>query len=801
LKTPGFLLVTVLTLAIGIAANTAVFSWIDTVLLRPIPGVSASRELVAFETLTPNGEFVTTSYADYLDYRDRLKLLVGLTVAQPRAFSVGDEERSERVWGELVAGNYFSVLGVRPLIGRTFSPEESGDAQGAYPVAVISEALWRRRFNADPGILGRTIRANRQQLTVIGVVSNDFRGTIPGLVFEMWAPATMGHALNFMPEWMMRDRKTRSFIAVARLGPGVTIAQARAEIQGAAENLARQHPNTNRGIRATVLPIMESHFGAQSLLLEPLRILMGVGIVVLLIVCANVANLLMARSTARRKEFSLRMSLGAGRLRIARQLLTETLLLGLAATAVGVPLAIWASQSLELLVPAGTLPVLIRVKPNADILLFLLAACLGATLMAGLIPAWQAVRGDVNENLKEGGRSGTASAGSQRIRGLLVASEVALALVALIGAGLFARSFQSARRIYPGFEPKQVLVSHVYLSTAGYAVPERVQFCRNLRARLEAQPGIEKVSYADMIPLGFNPGPWEDLEIAGYVPGPAENLKIYRNLVAPGFFDLLKIPLLEGRDFTEQDDYKSMRVMIVNETFVRRFIGKGNPIGVKVRGWGDWFTIVGVVRDSKYHAPNEPATPYFYVPFQQVYRADLDIAFYVRTAGDVNQALPVIRREVAQMDPNVGVFDAMPMSEHISASLFGQRVAASLLSALGGLALLLAGVGLYSVIAYSISQRTQEIGIRMALGASTWDVLGMVVRQGMGVTAVGIAAGVAAAIAVTRLASGLLVGVSATDPLIFLGAAVFLAIVALIASYVPAMRASRIDPNAALRRE
>lgn len=798
LKNPGFTVVAVLTLAVGIAANTTVFSWIDGVLLRPIPGVANSQALLAFESMRPDGEPVATSYPDYRDYRDHLRLVAGLAMAKADALSVGEEDHAERVWGELVSGNYFEVLGVKPLAGRAFSRDEYGDKQGGYPVAVISYGLWNRRFHADPGAIGRTLRVNRQQLTVVGVAPPDFRGTMPGLTFEIWIPVMMAPQLNTMPDWMLRDRQARNLTGIARLKPGVSISQARAEIAALAQQLAAMDPGTNQGISATVLPVWKGHFGAQALLLGPLQILMAVCGVVLLIVCANVANLLLARTMGRQKEFAMRLALGAGRMRLVRQILTESLVLaGLAALA-GLPLVMWMSQSLGYLVPASGLPIVMDVRLNGDILAFTVLLCVAACVMSGIAPALQCSRADLNDALKQGGRSGLATR-PQRVRGALVVSEVALALVAIIGTGLFARSFQIARRIHPGFDPHNVLVSHLYLSTAGYSVPDRKLFCQRLRQRLESQPGITSVTYADYIPLGFDSGPWEPLQVEGYVPGPAESMLIYRNVVAPGFFQVLGVRMLEGRDFTEQDDLKSRPVMIVNEAFVQRFFGGRYAIGRRVHGWGDWFTVVGVVKDSKYHMLNEAPLPYFYVPFRQVYRADLAIAFYVRSAGDPNQALAALRREVRSMDGNVGVFDAMALEEFITASLFPQKIAAALLSVLGSIALVLAAVGLYSVMAYSVMQRTQEIGVRMALGAQPADVLRFVVRQGMGLTLAGLLAGVAAAIAVTRLASPLLINVSATDPLIFAAAALFLAAVALAASYIPARRATRIDPNLALR--
>jgi predicted permease len=801
LKSPGFTLVAVLTLAIGIAASTTVFSWIDNVLLRPIPGVANGHELLSFESLTPNGDFMPSSYPDYQDHRDHLKLLAGLAMVRPDPLSIGEEDQAERIWGELVTGNYFAVLGVKPAFGRFFSPEEYGDKQGGYPVAVIGYRLWKRRFGAAPGAIGSTIRVNRQQLTIVGVAAPEFRGTLPGLAFEIWVPVVMAPQLNTMPEWMLRDRHTRNLLGLARPKPGVTIQQANAEVAALAVQLAKQHPDVSEGVGATLLPVWKAHFGAQNLLLAPLAILMAVCGVVLLVVCANVANLLLARATARQKEFCVRLALGAGRGRLVRQLLTESLLLALMGGLVGGLLALWMAQALGYLVPASGLPIAMDVQMNGDIFAFTMLLCVAVCVVSGMAPALHTVRADLNDTLKDGGRSGSASQGSRRLRSLLVVSEVALALVAIIGAGLFARSFQLARQIHPGFDPSHILVSNLSLSSAGYAVPDRKQFCYRLRDRLEKQPGIAGVTYADYVPLGFDTGPWEELEIEGYEKGRAENMQIYRNVVAPGYFKVVGIPLLDGRDFTEQDDLSKTAklVMIVNETFAHRYFGGGYPIGRKVHGWSDWFTVVGVVKDSKYHTPNEAPQPYFYVPFKQVYRADLNVAIYVRAVGDPNQALGTLRREVHSMDPNVSVYDAVPLTEYMSASLFVQKIAAWLLGVLGAVALVLAAVGLYGVMAYSITQRRQEIGIRVALGARSSDVVGMVLRDGMGLTAAGLLVGVLAAVAVTRLVSGLLVNVSATDPLIFGGAALFLAVVALVASGVPAIRAARTDPNSALR--
>jgi predicted permease len=797
LRSPGFTLIAVLTLAAGIAANSTVFSWIDGVLLHPVPGVTDPARLVAFETVAPNGDALLTSYPDYRDYRDHLKLISGLTGATMLPFSIGQDVHAEHVWGELVTGNYFAVLGVKPILGRVFTPDEYGDAQGAHPVLVISERLWKRRFNADPGAIGQLLRVNRQQLTIVGVVPATFLGSIPGLTFDMWAPVTMGAQLKVLQEGSLEDRGTRQMFGFARLRPGVTLERARAEIQSQARHMAEADPEHNLGISATVLPIWKAHSGAQTSLLMPLVLLMAVCGVVLLIVCANVANLLLARSTARQREFSVRMAVGAGRSRLVRQLLSENLVLAVLGGLLAVPATSWFSQSLGGMVPPSGLPVTLDIPLNGDVVAFTFLLCLLACAISGIAPAWHMARANLNDALKEGGRSGSGGASSHRIERLLVVSQVALALVAIIGAGLFVRSFSAARQINPGFDPSHVLVSH--LSLNGYSVPERKLFVERLRDRVLSQPGITAVTFSNTVPLSLA-GQWrEPLEIQGYVPGPSENMKIERNVVAPGYFDMLRIPLAEGRDFTDHDDEKSVPVMIVSQAFVRRFFGSRYPIGQHVHGWGRWFNVVGVAKDSKYQYLDEAPRPYFYVPFRQCLREDMGIRLYARTAGDPLQAVEPVRRAVRSLDPDAGVFDSMPMAENINAALFTEKLAATMLSVLGVVALLLAALGLYGVMAYAVAERRHEIGIRIALGARPGDVVRMVVKQGMELTLIGLAVGMVAALAVTRVVAAALVEVSATDPLVFAGALLFLAAVAALASYLPARLAAGIDPNQALR--
>jgi predicted permease len=522
-------------------------------------------------------------------------------------------------------------------------------------------------------------------------------------------------------------------------------------------------------------------------------------VVVLLIVCANVANLLLVRFTARQREFSVRLALGAGGFRLARQVLTESLVLAAAGAAGGVALTVWMSGLLQYMVPPIHIPAALDVPVNGQTLLFTVLACLAAALLSGLVPALQVARADLNDSLKEGGRGGSAGARSHRLRGFLVVSEVSLALVALVCAGLLVRSFQAARRINPQFDPDHVLLSRFFISTSSYDLEQRKQFCIRLRQRLESVPGVTDVAYSDVEPLGFFSGWWEPLEVAGYVPSTGENMKIFRSVVSPGYFRLMRIPLVEGRDFTEQDDDKRTPVMIVNQTFVKRFFGGRDPIGRKVKGWGEWFTVIGEIKDSKYNHLTEAPLCFFYVPFRQVYRADMGLTFYTRTTTNPSEAIATMRREVRAIDPNITIIDALPLAEHVVDTLYAEKVAASLLSALGGLALLLAAVGLYSVMAYSVSQRTHEIGIRMALGAERAHVLKLVVGQGLVLTLIGIAAGLVAALALGRLLASFLYGTATTDPTTFLAASTLLVGVALLASCIPARRATKVDPMVALR--
>ena len=813
LRNPGLSLVATLTLAIGIGACATAFSWVDAILLQPLSGVAEPTRLAVLESLSPNGAMIPNSYLDFKDFRDNLKS-IDSAVFRPEAFSVGPEGHAERVWGEMVSGNYFSVLGVHPEAGRMFLPAEVPDAANSASLAVISDRYWRSHFHADPSIIGKTLRVNQHELTVVGVAAPQFHGSLPAVDFDLWVPYMDNPMLFGVPDWMLRDRHTRNMLGVARLKPGVTFEQARQELKALAERMAVANADVSLGMSATLLPLSKSPHGPQGLLDGPLRIVMGVSFLLLLIVCANVANLLLARATIREPEFVARLALGATRARLANQVLAETCILTFVGAALGLALTPLLTRSLRLLLPPGAVRQLLSLdtRPNFAVLAFVAGTAILAALVAGLVPALRVTRFNLTARLNSRGRSGQA--GRSRIGSAFVACEVALALVTLVGAGLFLRGFRQTLGINPGFDPNHVLVNQFYLSTNAYSLAQRKEFCRRLADSMTSAPGITDVAYSDGIPLGFEPSWWEEMDIEGYARQPNENMNIFRNVISPGYLPLMRIPIVEGRNFTEQDNENSKEaVMIVNQAFANRFFAGRDPIGKRVHGWGTWFHVVGVAADSKYHYVTEPATPYFYVPFRQVYRADMNLAFYARTNGDPETILSTLRAQTRQIDPNVTVFDAMPLSEFIGESLYPQKVAASLMSVLSALSLLLAAVGLYSVMAYWVAQRTQEIGVRMALGAARANVVRLVVRQGLMMTSLGLVAGLALAFLLARSvasvsfttsamgASASLMGNSSSDPFVYIAAALFLYAIAAIAALLPALRAAVIEPMKALRME
>ena len=506
---PTFAAVAILTIAIGIGANTTIFSWLRSLMLNPFPGVPEPERIVAIENTAPDGEPITTSYLDFRDFRNNLRLVKSVTAYRSYLFSVGEVPHVERAWGELTSGGVFEMFGVQPEAGRFFSPEEQDDAQNAHAVVVISHGYWKSRYGQNPSAIGSTLRINQTPLTIIGVAPQGFHGTHAGLDYDFWVPLTMYGQMTHTGTWMLKDRNTRNFMLLGRLAQGVSIEQARGEVQSLANRLGEEDADSNLGVGATVLPVWQSHFGTEAILLTPVAILMGVGGVVLLIVCANLANLLLARATGRQQEFSIRLALGAKPGRLMAQLLTETLLMSLVGAICGLALANWLGGALRWLLPAESRPVMLAPPLDGQVFTFTAGLALVVAALAGLMPAVHSSRANVNDALKRGGRGAGSDIQARRLRGMMVISEVALAVVALVGAALFLKSFERSRAIDPGFSPKGVALAQFDFSTTGYDAQQTDTFCRRLHEGLQQLPGVTAVSYDDSVPLGFHGGNWE----------------------------------------------------------------------------------------------------------------------------------------------------------------------------------------------------------------------------------------------------------------------------------------------------
>jgi putative ABC transport system permease protein len=792
-RTPSLTAVAVLTLALGIAAITTVFGWIDGMVLHPFRGARDDGQLAVLESVSASGMQHQVSYADFRDFQGSLSSISGLLLNQKGPASIGEGEKAYFAWYESVSGNYFDVLGVKPVLGRAFARDEYGDRAKAF-TAVISYRVWKNYFHGDKSVLGRTVRINRYPVTIVGVAPPEFGGDFPGVALDVWVPVPLAGE---------RERDARHFQAIVRLKPGVSVSEANAEAATVAARLARGFPKTNQGIGARIVPIWKAQEGASSIVAWPMAILGAACVLVLLIACANVANLLLARSAARQTEFGIRAALGASPGRLSRQLIFESLLLAALATLAGLPLALWVENVLIYFVPPTGVPVSFNVQPSARVFLFAALVCLASALISGIPPAFQLVQRSLVDALKQGGRGGTRNGHAQRISGALVVAETGLALAALVTLGLFVRSLYGLENTPAGFNHRNVTVGRLFLSTNNYTPSEEQEFSRRLREHLLAAPGVTSAAYSDSIPLGFGLGKWNSIVVEGYASRPGENLDVHHASVSPGYFDLLRIPLLAGRDFRDEDNETAPRVMIVNESFARRFFDGRDPVGHRVQIYGKPFKIVGMVKDSKYFNLSEAPQPYFYMSFDQVHygSGENGVALYVRTDRDARDLVPVLRREMSAIDPNSAGLTAMPLSDYISAAWFGSRIASSFLAVLGTISMLLAGVGLYGVMAYSVSQRTREIGIRMALGADPGGVLRIVMREGLLLALLGIAAGLAIALAATPQIAPLLYQVSPADPVSIAGAALFLIVVAVLASLIPALRATRVDPIRALRQE
>ena len=800
-KTPAFTLVAVVSLALGIGLNTAIFSVVNVLLIRPVPVVKEQERVMWLRA--------SISYPDYLDYAEQTKGFSGMAAATGTSeFSLSSNGEPEIVNGEYVTANYFDVLGVGALKGRTF---DKAEGQTPTPVVVLSEHLWRTRFNSDPSIIGRQIPINGLGFTVVGVTPKNFIGTEVGLNRELWVPLLMQPVLN-PPEAgraadpfsnRFKERDSHWLAVFARLSPGMSREQAGTELSTVARHVAEAYrgkvdPETLRSVQLLGMSGGMDPRDQQEAL--PLAgIVLAVVALVLLIACANIASLLLARAAARRRETAVRQALGASRSRLVQQWLTESVLLGVAGGAFGLLLAWWANQLLVSYLQTTPLASL-DLGLDYRVLAFTLIVSITTGIIFGLAPALQASRLDIITALKSEGS--WKRTGRSRLRALFVTAQLTLSVVLLIGAGLFIRSLQSANRIDPGFRVDRALTVPINLGLLRYNETEGSDFYRNLLNRVQAQPRVERASLVRFQQLGFSFAQFQVMaEGSGAGPND-EGVSVGFIVVGPNYFKTMETPLLRGRDFAETDRKGSPEVVVINETLAAMLWPHEDALGKRLSTGGPegpFLEVVGVARDGKYRSLGEEPYPYVYQPVLQSY--DPKMTLVVRTTGEPQALAPAVREQIRALDAKLPIADVRTFRDQLNLSLFTSRVAAWVLGGFGLLALLLAAIGIYGVVSYSVAQRTREIGVRMALGARRKDVLRLVLGQGLFVIGLGLATGLLLAFAATRIIAGFLYGVGATDLLTFGGVPLLLGIVALGASYVPARRATKVDPLVALRYE
>lgn len=803
LKRPGFTAVAVLALALGIGANSAIFSVVNGVVLRALPYKDPEGLMMVWskrpslQAIAGMTEF-PVSAADFIDWRDQNQSFEQIAAFHSQSFNITGASEPEFLGGVRASATLFPLLGAEAKLGRTFLPEE--DQPDAGRVVVISHGLWERRFGADPQIIGQKLTLNDEPYIVVGVMPRGFqfprKGEMPA-GYQFPRQADLYTPLAWTPN--QSGNRGRNYLAViGRLNPQVGVAQAQADMDSIAERLKEQYPQSNTNKEILIVPLHQQVVGKVR---TALLVLLGAVGFVLLIACANVANLLLARAASRQKEIAIRTALGASRSRVIRQLLTESVLLALTGGTLGLLLAMWGIDLLMAISPSN-LPRVDSISVDTRVFGFTLAVSLLTGIIFGLVPAIQASKPDVNEALKEGGRA--SSVGHNRFRGVLVVAEVALSLVLLIGAGLMIRSFVRLINESPGLNPENVLTLDVALPRTKYTGPQQIAIFQQVIERLKALPAVQSAGAVYPLPLsGAEEGMGFGIE--GRPPAaPGEAYNTGPRWVSPDYFNVMGIALLRGRELTEQDGSNSPRVVVINEAMAARYFPDEDPLGKRVAfdqtdGAPNWREIVGVVRDVKHSAVDSDPKPEIFFPFTQF--PIFFMTMVVRTTGDPLNLVAAARSEVLAVEKNQPISNVHTMEELLSNSIAQRRFNMLLLSIFAGVALLLAAVGIYGVMSYSVAQRTHELGVRMALGAQTSHVLALVVRQGMALALAGVGIGLAAAFALTRLLASLLYGVSATDPLTFSVIALVLASVAFVACYLPARRATKVDPMIALRYE
>ena len=796
-RSRGFSLLAILCLTLGIGANTAVFSWIEGILFRPYPAVAHQERLLALAG-TARGKTGATgiSWPDFLDLQRSCTLCDAFFVSKITGSTLNVGDRAEVTTGSIVSANYFDAIGVHPVLGRGFEPGEDVGSD-AHPVAVISYRLWRNRFKGDPQIVGKTQRLNNVQHTIIGVAPEGFYGTFVGWAMNFWVPASMEETFE-SGGYKLEDRGARWIEAYVRLKPGVTRAQAQEEISAIATRLENNYSATNRGRGITLWPLWQTPFNNAGTLLPTLEIMLAVGAFVLLIACANVGNLLLVRSFARRHEMTVRLAIGASRIRLLKQLLTEGLILSTLGAAAGLLVAYWCRHALVLLLPARS-GVAMYLPGEIDWRVMSLSAgiCLIATLIVGLVPALQTRNLHLAGALKAESSGVVGARGTAWVRSSLVVFQVCLSFVLLVGAALLLQSLQKIRTTNPGFSTTNVVETGVSLVSAGYDVPHARTFQEELIGRVRALPGVESAAFARLTPLDYGTYSSTPIAVDGYQPPPEEQPTVEYNQVSPDYFATLGIPLRSGREFTRADDENAPLVAIVNQTMAARYWRDQDPIDRRLQVKGRWVRVIGVAADSKYESMRESPKPFFYVPLLQDFVRGPDL--YIRSAQPLQSIAAALLREVHALDGNLALYEMITLQEQVDRSTSPQLVAVTLVSILGVLALLLAAVGLYGVMSYAVAQANRELGLRMALGAGAADLFRRVISRGLRLTAVGVLCGATAGLALTRLFGKLLYNVSPNDPLAFASAVAVMTTTSVAACLLPAWRAMRTDPARVLR--
>ncbi|MFZ0916227.1 MAG: ABC transporter permease [Candidatus Udaeobacter sp.] len=798
-RSPGFSILAILCLTLGIGTNAAVLSWIEGILIRPYPLVPHQDRMFALIGTTRgvpghNG----LSFPDFVDLQKNSTLFESFIIDRITGTTLNVGDLADRASVGIVSPNYFDALGVKPILGRGFRPEE-GTGRNGHPVTVIAYRTWKGRYNSDPNIIGRTQFMNGVQHTIIGVAPERFHGTFVGYSFSFWVPTSMQETFD-TTGYKLEDRGARWIEGYAILKPGVSRQQAQAELNSSSQRLEKDFPDSNRGHENQLVPLWKTPFNGAGNMTSTLAITMAVVFLVLLIACANVSNLLLARSLLRRHELTMRLALGAGRRRLIRQLVTEGLLLSLIGAVGGIAAAYWCRNALVLAFPPPLPGTVIDYPGQIDWRVLVVSAgiCMASTLLFSLVPAIRASGVDLSNALKAEAGGVLGGSSPSRLRSALVLVQVSLSFILLAGTGLLLQSLIKMRNASPGFNTN-VVSSVVDLFSAGYKLDRAKIFHTQLLDRVRTLPGVESAALTRVIPFSYNVFSSAPIEVDGYQPPPNEQPTAEFNEVTEDYFTTLGIPIVSGREFMRTDDENMPPLAIINETMAAKYWPGKDPVGQRLKAKDRWLQIVGIAKNSDYHTKTETSVPFFYVPLRQNFRVQNTLL--IRTPETPGAMMKTLAREVHALDPNLAPLITDRLQDQINLISYSQRLAVTLVALFGGMALFLAAIGLYAVVSYTVSQGTRELGLRMALGASMRDLLRLVISRGLRLTFAGIVIGAAAALLLTRLMGNLLYKVSPRDPIAFGAALIVLIAVALVACFLPALRAARIDPMSALRYE